>query len=312
MADETPVETGSTQAVPGPTPLQQFAAPRQRVVDEHMFRLPPGAGWSATFRVQVFTAAGQRPVVVATQTPEEGASLTNAVEACVAAVWEAYCPGEELPPLWVQRQLYGEGLEIGELIEIVTFGKARPFELSGPQWWTITAAELDGLLGGPVETDRGSGYVPPEPEPEPEARFEVMSVWRLSKPHPFRVRECMPDGTPWWRRWLRQAVPVRGARDCCWYHGGDWHEASRLAIEILTQALRQDIPAEDMVGFADTYALKAGTGQWIREALESLFNVATAVQPSSAGGYTNGQHRSEAMIAAGVRRTVVLRYEWAT
>ncbi|MGM9470352.1 nucleic acid/nucleotide deaminase domain-containing protein [Streptomyces murinus] len=36
------------------------------------------------------------------------------------------------------------------------------------------------------------------------------------------------------------------------------------------------------------------------------------IQPDSGGGYVNGQHRAQAMLEAGVRRTVVLRYVYET
>lgn len=51
---------------------------------------------------------------------------------------------------------------------------------------------------------------------------------------------------PWWRRWLRQALPRCGARDCCWYHGGDWYTVDAMALEILEQAQTQSVDPYDM------------------------------------------------------------------
>jgi hypothetical protein len=58
-----------------------LAAPRVRTADDHM----------------------RRPVAVATQTLHEGIGLTNGAEGYAAAVCERLCPGEDLPPLCVQR-----------------------------------------------------------------------------------------------------------------------------------------------------------------------------------------------------------------
>ncbi|MEV5787809.1 hypothetical protein ACGFWD_40905 [Streptomyces sp. NPDC048448] len=38
--------------------------------------------------------------------------------------------------------------------------------------------------------------------------------------------------------------------------------------------------------------------------------MADAIQPAKGPGYVNGQHRSQAMLDAGVRRAVVLRMVW--
>jgi hypothetical protein len=274
-----------------------------------MFTVPTNAGGPASFRLQLFTAPGERPVAVATQTMVEGVSLTNGAERLASAVWERLCPEDELPPLWVQRHLHGDGAADFVLDEdefqLVTFTASSPFRVSGPGWSSISAAQLGELVGGPVEEGRGSGYVAPEPEPGPEVRFEVMAVSRLAKPLPFRT-DCMSAGLPWWRRWLRQAVPVHGTRDCCWYHGGDWHEVSRMALVVLAEAEAQGVEPGDMYLFADEYAMAADASRWQRQALDSLFSLANAIQPYRSGGYINGQHRSRVLIESGVRRTVAL------
>jgi hypothetical protein len=55
------------------------------------------------------------------------------------------------------------------------------------------------------------------------------------------------------------------------------------------------------------YTRAAGATQWQREALDSLFSMANAIQPTP-DGYVNGQHRAHAILEAGVPRTVVLRH----
>jgi hypothetical protein len=60
--------------------LAAHAARRSRTVDEHMFRGSELAPVPGTFRLQLFTAAGVRPVVLAVQTVEDGPSLINRAE----------------------------------------------------------------------------------------------------------------------------------------------------------------------------------------------------------------------------------------
>ncbi|MFE9959191.1 hypothetical protein [Micromonospora sp. NPDC005299] len=42
------------------------------------------------------------------------------------------------------------------------------------------------------------------------------------------------DGASWHVRWCRFV----GGRDCCWYHGGDWHRGSGFAIRLVREAQR--------------------------------------------------------------------------
>jgi hypothetical protein len=174
------MQPGSAPSMAG-KPVQavlRLAAPRRCTVDDHMFRAPGSIGREATFRLQLFTAPGLRPVAVATQTVYEGTSLTNAAEAFAAAVWQQHCPGEELPPVWIQRQL----LETSPAVfQLVTFAEARPYRLRTPGWRAITRDQVEHLVGGPVAADRGSGYIPRPAPPEPELRFEAMAVWRLAR-----------------------------------------------------------------------------------------------------------------------------------
>jgi hypothetical protein len=289
----------------------RLAGPREGLVDNHMYRPGPDFGpRSASFRLQLFTASGLRPVAVATQTVDESPSLTNAAERYAEAVWEQHCPREPEPPLWVQRQLsadrppaHGE-----EQWQLVTFADAEPFELHIPRWHTLTDDQLDQLVGSPVDPDRGAGYVPRPAEPEPELYFEVWPVSRLPRPEPFREPRCMPGGPPQWRRLLHSALPT-GWTACCWYHGGDWHAVTSLALTVLDLAHREDVPAEAMADYSDQYARAEGATVWQRQALASLFSLANAIQPGAEGHYINGQHRAQAMMDAEVPRTVVLIHQ---
>lgn len=293
----------SGEAVAG---VLRLAASRERTVDDHMFR----AG-RTSFRLQLFTAPGQRAVAVATQAEDESPSLTNEAELCAAEVWQQHCPGQELPPVWIERQFPGAfGQE--PAFQLVTFGESEQYQVHQPHWCTISTEQIVHLVGGPVAEDRGEGYLPPEPEAEPELRFEAIELRRLAQPLPFR-EECMSGGSgatsrarSWTDRLLR--------RRCCWYHSGDWHRVNDMALTALSRARDEDVKADDMRRYADAYAAVAGASKWERAALYSLYCPPVAIQPSGddyiSNGFINGQHRVQAMRDAGVGRTVVLRLVW--
>lgn len=289
-----------------PDDLDALSAPRELTVDDHMFSAE--AGSRTTCRLQLFTADGVRPVAVVTQLAgQEGMGLMNAAERLAGAVWERHCADQDLPPVWVELQLWPEGSRQETCFRRVVFAEAGRYRLRGPRWSVITPGQLQDLVGGPVAADRGAGYVPRPAEPEPQLVFEEFAVVRLARPRPFREPACMPAGVRWWRRWARQALPRRGALSCCWYHGGDWHAVSAMALDVLERGRAQSVAPEGMKEFAVAQAVAAGACGWEREALATLFDTADAIQPDSEGRYINGQHRSQALLEAGVRRTVVLR-----
>ncbi|MFJ9893457.1 hypothetical protein ACIQPR_08995 [Streptomyces sp. NPDC091280] len=300
--DRPPARSGAAAGVPGDMVAEvlKLAAPRLLTVDDHMFH----AG-RTSFRLQLFTAPGRRAVAVATQAEDEAPSLTNVAESCVAAVWEQHCRDQELPPVWIERQLRGAfGREPD--FQLVTYGEAAPL------WSTISAEQVAHLVGGPVAEDRGEGYVPPEPEAEPELLFEAIELSRLAQARPFRG-ECMsgsPDAASRSRNWADRLL----RRSCCWYHEGDWHRVNDMALTVLARAREEDVKPEDMKRYADEYAAAAGASKWERAALYSLYCPPVAIQPSGdayiSDAFINGQHRVQAMRDAGVRRTVVLRLVW--
>jgi hypothetical protein len=299
----------------GPAPrgqdeLRALSASRRLSLDDHMFTAP---GLPGTCRLQLFTAAGARPVAVATQIAgAEGIGLMNGVERFAGAVWERHCPEENQAPVWVERQLWREGALQETRFRRVVFADADRYRPRDPHWSAITHEQLQDLVGAPVATDRGADYVPRAVEPEPRLVFEEFAVARLARPRPFREPVCMPAGVPWWRRWSRQVLPRRGIRTCCWYHGGDWHTVNAMALQVLERAQAQSVDPDDMEEFANVHAAAAGATRWQTEALATLFNTADAIQPASEAGYINGQHRAQAMLEAGVRRTVVLHHVYET
>jgi hypothetical protein len=267
----------------------------------------------ATFRLQLFTAPGVHPVAVATQTDREGTSLANAAETYAGEVWRRQCPGESEPPIWIQRQLLPSGRFDRSFL--VSFTPAGPFELRDPEWDGITEAQLTRLVGGAVDSDRGDRYVPRPPEPEDEPRFRTIWTVRLPRPHPFRADPCMPAGIGWARRLARQVVPRHRARECCWYHGGDWHRVCAIAIRLVRQAQRAGVAAHDVRDFVHEAAQAEGLSGWELDALATLICPGDGIQLDVPAGYRrtfyiNGQHRSQALLDAGVRRTIVI--DWVT
>jgi hypothetical protein len=263
---------------------------------------------SASMRLQVFAAAGQRPVAVVTQTDTEGVSLANGAEYFAAATWRRYFPDEPDPPLWVGRQIT---INTTTHFTLVSFQPGPdPYTLVRPRWLPLTDHEVAELVGSPVDAARGTGYLPHPPGPRPAPRYATTRVLGLPRPQPFREPACMPSGIPWWRRFARQILPRRGGRDCCWYHGGDWHRVSDIAIRLIEQAARDQIPRQEVPDWTCRQARAGQLSGWELEALNSLVDPALAVQPNEEGdGYLNGQHRSQAMLDAGVHRTLIVCWE---
>ncbi|MFF0174773.1 hypothetical protein [Micromonospora profundi] len=290
--------------------LDRHAGHRERVVDEFMYQLPPGAGGRAAFRLQLFTARHQRPVAVATQQMSDcqrGASLINAAEACASSVWQQYFPNEAEPPIWVQRFLPESG---SPRIAAVSFTvDTRQRRLGSPVWRPLRDEDVETLVGQCFDRGRGTGFVPPQPDPE-EMPPRYASAWvaLFPTPVPFRQPACMSVGTPWWRRLGRQIAPSHRARPCCWYHGGDWQKVSTLAIRLVRQAQARAIPHDEIPHDVDQQAQAIPLSIWEREALESLLIDTIRPYRPFQGGYNNGQHRAQAMLDAGVRLTLVERY----
>jgi hypothetical protein len=124
-------------------------------------------------------------------------------------------------------------------------------------------------------------------------------------------RGCFRAAPPWWRRLARQVVPRRAPRDCCYYHSVDWHQVNAAAIRVTRQARGEGLAGKALSDRAAELAEAQGLPEREKEALEDLLNVFRAIQPTRLlrrrPSYTNGRHRTTAMLDSGVRRTVVLR-----
>ncbi|MBV8994605.1 MAG: hypothetical protein JO287_13115 [Pseudonocardiales bacterium] len=233
----------------------------------------------------------------------------NRAERYVEAVWQRYCPDEPEPPIFIAHQLLGDrdlGFQHYDFTATSRYAVASP-----PRWgpW-LTLDELAELVGGPVDADRGAGYIEPIPPQQPRMRLVTTAGVTLLRPDMDGDPPCMPAGTPWWRRLGRQVVPRRRGRGCCWYHEGDWHQASRTAIRILRRAKAvwadHDEHQERVLAELERARAEGLTG-WQYDAVKTLLR--HTIDPArEIGGYTEGRHRSQAMLDAGVRRTVVARW----
>lgn len=288
--------------------LRGHAAPRRRVVDEHMFSVHHGGQLPATMRLQVFTAPGARPIVIATQAYNEGPSLVNRADTYVSEAWRRFCPDERQPPLWIQRLIFDGDSSEDVAFELVTFEEATQHRVAGPSWWPIFPEELDSLIREPVDLGRGDGYVPRPPEPVQEPRYRVLHAARLPRPRTVRAPGCMPAaGIPWGRRMARQLFPRPVAQDCCWYHGGDWTLVASTALHLLGQARREGGDDDTIDDRLRGLVRRTDLPAWEREALTTL-----VIDPiwMQFGGrvFGNGNHRCQAMLEQGVRWIPVVEY----
>jgi hypothetical protein len=158
------------------------------------------------------------------------------------------------------------------------------------------------------------GYEPWPSEPDPEPVHQV--AWTILLPGPRgRNRGCINGAPLWWRCLAWQAIPRRPVRDCCCYHSIDWRRVSAAAIRITRQARREGLSGQALSGRAAGLAEARGLPPEEEMALAELLSDHSAIQPGprmSLGRryYGNGRHRTTAMLEAGVRRTVVIRWRY--
>jgi hypothetical protein len=288
--------------------LEAHAAVRERTADEHMFSVSMAGHPAGSFRLQLFTASGARPVAVVTQMPDEGGSLTNRAEVYAAEVWRRVVPDLAEPPLWVTLELRpGRVGARPERFRLVTFDVAGRHDLGSPRWCGMTDEDLARLVGVPVTRDRGEGYRPWPQGPDPEPTYRV--AWTLFLPRPRGMdRGCIRAVPSWWRCLARQAFPCRMARDCCYYHSIDWRRVSAAAIRITRQARREGLSGRALSGRADELAGSEGLAGEEQLALAELLSEHSAIVPGRP--YGNGRHRVTVMLGVGVRRTVIIRWRY--
>ena len=238
-------------------------------------------------------------------------SLPNASEAFAAAVRRQYFPDDVEPPIWIERMLFDNDPQLDEYTMSVSYSVIGSYRLGGPGWGSISVQEIETLIGGEFDAGRGDGYVLAEPEPGPKLSWRVVPVVRLPQPQPFRVPKCMPRGITWRQRMIQQLRPQRGALSCCWYHGGDWHVVNKAAVRPVRAAEITGVPADDFPEWCEPQFDNLGLTDWEIQALRSLLaGPGIGIDLGVKGQFGNGQHRAQAMLDAGVRRTVVIHLKY--
>jgi hypothetical protein len=212
------------------------------------------------------------------------------------------------PTRWVQVLLVAGAptADDGEGTCLIQEVVANPDNAESFTWPQLTLNELTQSVGAPVDITRGDQFTPP-PEPvTPPDRFTVVPVLLLPTPQPFRAPECMKPTSR--ARWALLAIrrPGIGCPEVgCTYHGVDWHEASRQAVQALHEVKLAQVP-EQAPAARERLAITC-TGD-VLLAADSLFADAIALpdhwwkRPTE---FSNGQHRTRAMLDQGVPFTVV-------
>jgi hypothetical protein len=145
------------------------------------------------------------------------------------------------------------------------------------------------------------------------AQYGIWLTLLLPRPVPFRTDECMPKGITWPRR-LRHQIFPKPPNDCCWYHSVDWRKAAPEAVRIAHEiGVWRTMDVDDMYEAAESLVRASGlpepeaSGAW--SLLEPGEGIQASIRPGGDWGlFINGQHRTQAMLEAGVRCTVILRW----
>jgi hypothetical protein len=129
------------------------------------------------------------------------------------------------------------------------------------------------------------------------------------------ARDCMAAPVPWAARLARQAVPRTDTQDCCWHHRIDWRAAAAAAVRIARQVNREHITGEEgLYDRACDLIRASGLPEQQQDAVETLLNPHDGITLDHLAGdrwrlsYMNGRKRTHAMLEAGVRRTVTVRW----
>ena len=149
--------------------------------------------------------------------------------------------------------------------------------------------------------------------------YDITLVSRLPYPTDLERPPCMTDGISAWQRRWRAWRPDPRPRDCCWFHSGNWHEASEhamamidgISLERVDDGISPFSPVRDRLR-------AAGLTGWMHEAVRSLTcggepinygDTSVWQDPDAEPGYVGGRHRALAMMQQGVRTTVTMRFE---
>jgi hypothetical protein len=119
---------------------------------------------------------------------------------------------------------------------------------------------------------------------------------------------CMLSALTLPQRMMRQIFPRRSVRDCCYYHGQDFHAIAAVVNAAYRQGHRRGLDSEEAAEFAS--GLLAGLSGDERRTAQLLLSEECGIHIWRPLGerhwtYQDGRHRARALLDAGVRRILV-------
>ncbi|MGK3208467.1 ParB/Srx family N-terminal domain-containing protein [Amycolatopsis sp. MEPSY49] len=141
--------------------------------------------------------------------------------------------------------------------------------------------------------------------------YVLMPMGQVPRELPWH-EDCMRDAaggeTP-----TRERSDVAGVRNCCWYHGGDWHAVIRTAVRLIAQAKATGVEHNYQLCREVHDAARAdGMGGWPLQALTSLVKNPILIREEADSRFVidGGQHRIRAMRDAGVTEILIGKPSW--
>ncbi len=146
-----------TRTGPFPLPGRQVERGVCRMPKTHDYRHTyrgPGGVLSAC-RIRVYDTGGGQTVVIATDLGR-GTSVTGAVTPLANEIEGSHCADPSRRMLWVEHYRYadtlpGWGAAPVETFHLVTFTRADDGTLTAPRWHRLGRADIEALIGQPVE-----------------------------------------------------------------------------------------------------------------------------------------------------------------
>lgn len=151
--------------------------------------------------------------------------------------------------------------------------------------------------------------------------YDITPVADLPLPDDLESPLCMSGGITAATRTWRQLRPHTKPRTCCWFHAGDWHQAShhaRTLVENLYLPPSTGDEDDDPFEIVRDRLRGAGLSGWMHEAVHSLIcggepiNIGSTEDwqdPDQEPCYVGGRHRALAMMQQGVKKTITMRLE---
>lgn len=121
---------------------------------------------------------------------------------------------------------------------------------------------------------------------------------------------CMISPLTWRQRILRQVAPRRGVRDCCYYHGQDFHAIAGTVNWVHKRLCRSGLDGEGADDLRFRLLEEAVLSEDERTTAMLLLEEDCGIHIWRPPGerrwtYQEGRHRARALMDAGVRRVLV-------